>query len=255
MIIASRVRRLEVAREEIRREGQWRAVLMSSLAHDVRTPLTVIQGSVEMVTDDAALPAHQRKLLDTVARQVDRIARLSTTLLDVERVASGRLTLARRSVLLSDALTSVQDIAGPADLHVEVDPRLVVDADPDRLDQVMANLVDNALKHGAPPVTITAHCDDGFVTIDVRDHGRGISPTSAATLFERFGADPHTPGSIGLGLWSTRLLVEAHEGSLTYRPGNPGAIFSVRLPAGHVSSTPTRTGTSHTHEHGDEHHE
>ena len=230
VIIAERVRRLHEARDETARAERWRAALMASLAHDVRIPLTTIQGALEIVTDEEGLPESHRRLLDAAAAQAARIARMSTTLLDVERVESGRLHLSRQRVRLVETLRPLLDLLGATDVRIEVEPGLEVDADPDRLDQIIANLVSNAMRYGAPPVVVTARRDDGFVRIEVRDHGAGLDAAHVAHLFERFPDDAGKEGSIGLGLWSTRLLVDAHGGSLHYRPGDPGAVFSARLP-------------------------
>lgn len=231
LIITGRVRQLGAAREEMAQEERWRAALMASLAHDVRTPLTMIQGALELVTDDEELHPDHRWLLNGAARQADRIARMSATLLDVERVEGGRLRLSRKRFRLAGAVRPLLDLLGATEVRIDVDPDLEVDADPDRLEQVIANLVGNALRHGSPPVALTAHRDDGFVTIEVCDHGNGIDSTLAGVLFERFPTGADKQGSVGLGLWSTKLLVEAHGGPLAYRRGNPGAVFSVRLPA------------------------
>jgi len=118
------------------------------------------------------------------------------------------------------------------DVQVDVDPDLQVSADPERLDQILVNLISNARRHGRPPIVISAsRGDDESVTIQVRDHGDGVAPEVLGKLFERLGVDAEEPGSVGLGMWIVRLLVEAHGGTVAYRPASPGAVFEVCLPA------------------------
>jgi signal transduction histidine kinase len=111
---------------------------------------------------------------------------------------------------------------------IDIDPDLVIRADPDRLEQILINLTTNALAHGSPPVVIRAQATGDLVRIEVRDHGDGVPENRRADLFARFGTTG--TGSVGLGLWIARELARAHGGEVGYQPADPGARFIVTLP-------------------------
>lgn len=228
LVIGRRVRRLEEARAQIAEDEQWRRALMSSLAHDVRTPLTVLHGGIELIDAIDGVDGQHREMLSSMSRQVARLARMSDTLLDVERVSSGALRLRLREVAVAELVDPLRDLPGVGELRTDGDDSLTLTADPDRLEQVLTNLVTNAARHGRPPVELSARVEGDEVVLAVRDHGPGVPPDRRGKLFERFHGT--AGGSVGLGLWSSRLLVEAHGGSIAHRPAEPGSVFEVRLP-------------------------
>src|SRR5262249_54912879 len=109
------------------------------------------------------------------------------------------------------------------DVKVEVVPDLSVEADPQRLEQILVNLLANALRHGAPPVVVRGYVESGVARIEVSDHGAGVPPDAVPRLFTRFADVDAEPGSVGLGLWIVDQLARAHGGSVHYEPGDPGA--------------------------------
>lgn len=172
---------------------------MATLAHDVRSPLTSIVGALEIIEDDPRTPAPHRALLQGASRQAARILRLSAGLLEVERVDQGRLTLDSRHLPLADLLADI-DTAHPAlALGWDVPADLTVWADRERLEQVLVNLVNNAARHGSPPVEVTATSDPSGVSISVRDHGAGVPEQEVPHLFERFSSADTSPQSVGYG--------------------------------------------------------
>lgn len=234
LLTAAQMVQLRSQRDRWERADQWRAALVATLAHDVRGPLTTIDGSLQMLEDMPALAEGERlRMVRAARRQTSRLGRLAADLLDVERVEQGKLRLRREQVAVAEAATRAagQSPSGD-DVRIEVDPDLQVSADPHRLDQILVNLVSNARRHGRPPIVINAsRADDGTVSIEVRDHGDGVAQQVAGRLFERLGEDTSEPGSVGLGMWIVRLLTEAHGGTVAYRPASPGAVFEVRFPA------------------------
>ncbi len=234
LVIEAQVRHLGAERDRVARAEAWRSALLATVAHDVRSPLTTIQGTLMLLEDMDDLPAERRSsLIQAALRQTRRLTRLATGLLDLERVEQGRLRLDRRRVPVGEiAVEAASVVAKDSDVVVQVDPDLHVQADPERLEQVLVNLVANAIRHGQPPVVVTAEQAGDTVRIVVRDHGPGVPPDRRSALFERLGGDADHPDSVGLGLWIVRLLVEAHGGTVTYEPGEPGARFTVSLPAG-----------------------
>jgi signal transduction histidine kinase len=232
LIISNRVAQLTSARERIEQQDQWRAALISTLAHDVRSPLTSIVGALEIVTDDPNLPEHLTPFLTSATRQADRIASLAASLLDVERVDQGKLRLDTEQVDLAGLAAYVAEMTGGGgDVVVDIDPELRLTADPLRLEQMLVNLTTNALRHGSPPVVIEAHQARDAVTVTVRDHGDGVPPGDQPHLFERLSPADRHQESVGLGLWIVKMLAEAHHGHVGYRTSGSGAEFTITLPA------------------------
>jgi signal transduction histidine kinase len=232
LIVEGRVRRLREAQAVIEEEQRWRAALMATLAHDVRSPLTTIHGTLEIMADDEDLPDHLRPLVAAAARQTSRLTALASNLLDLERVEGGKLILDRQSVDLTELSEQVAELLGGSDVTVDVEPGLTVSADRLRLQQMLVNLGTNAQRHGEPPVVIGARRTPSGVEISVRDHGAGVPPANRSLLFERLNRTEGNPESVGLGLWIVRLLAQAHGGDASYRPTEPGSEFVISLPAG-----------------------
>lgn len=230
LIIEGRVRRLKAAREVIEEEQRWRAALMATLAHDVRSPLTTIHGVLEIVADDEHLPDHLRPLVAAAARQTSRLSTLASNLLDLERVEGGKLILDWQRIDLTELARQVAELLGSTDVTVDVEPGLAVRADPLRLQQMLVNLVTNAQRHGEPPIVISAGPTAGGVEIVVRDHGAGVPEPNRSSLFERLNRTVGNPESVGLGLWIVRLLAQAHGGDASYRVMDPGSAFVITLP-------------------------
>jgi signal transduction histidine kinase len=230
LIIEGRVRRLKAAHEVIEEEQRWRAALMATLAHDVRSPLMTIEGVLEFIAEDAELPAHLEPLVASAGRQTSRLSTLASTLLDLERVEGGKLILDWQDVDPEELLQQVAELLGGTDVSLDVESGLTIRADPMRLQQMMVNLGTNALRHGRPPVVIGARSVGAGVELFVRDHGAGVSPTDRSMLFERLNRTGDNPESVGLGLWIVRLLAQAHGGDAVHRPADPGSEFVITLP-------------------------
>jgi signal transduction histidine kinase len=234
VMIAAQARHLRAQRDRADRAERWRAAMTATLAHDLRQPLTAIQGALKLATrmQDDLDPARRQSLLEAAHAQTMRLTRMASSLLDVERIEQGKLRLELRPVSVAAAIDDAKAFVSRAeDIRVFVDEDLQVRADPDRLEQILVNLTTNALRHGRPPVDISAHREDHTVQIDVRDHGAGVPEHLQGRLFGRLEGDSDHPDSVGLGMWIARLLVEAHGGTITYQPANPGARFRFCLPA------------------------
>ncbi len=260
------VRRLVITlRDAHQRERmeRSRAELVSTVAHELRSPLTSVKGFTATLlskwgrfTDD-----QKRVMLETVNADADRVTRLITELLDVSRIESGRMEVHRQLVDLADRARRIvagRVAAGEAEdrFRLEVHsgvPETWLDAD--KIDQILGNLVENAVRHGAGIVTIVvepAHMDSGeeagppvgepdAAAVSVRDQGEGISPEVARRVFRQFWRGKPRGGSrrgqhgtgTGLGLYIVKGLVEAHGGTIGVRraPGG-GAEFRFIVPAG-----------------------
>lgn len=207
--------------------------LMATLAHDVRSPLSTVLGTLEILDDEPALDGRYRPLLAAATRQTQRVIKLATGILEVERVEHGSLVLDRADVRLAEVAANVATLTQPDAVEVDVAPDLVVRADAERLEQVLFNLTSNALRHGRAPVVISGTVTPGGVEVAVEDHGDGVPEADVPYLFDRFSTADHSPGSVGLGLWIVRTLVEVHDGEVRYDAPRGGARFVVTLPGQH----------------------
>lgn len=225
--------RAELHAAELERVDRFRFRLISTLAHDVRAPLATVRGSAATLLRlrGHLAPGEEEDLLRGIDRQAARLVRLAGGLLDLARLEEGRLHLDLREVDLREALVEALSYADPdGRIRVEGEADIRVTADPDRLDQVLVNLATNCLRHGAPPFVASVGCEDGWAVVSFADAGPGVPPERTAELFEPFRRGDDR-GSVGLGLWIVRMLVEAHGGSVAYEPNRPrGARFTVRLP-------------------------
>lgn len=228
---------VEGAERQARGAEQRLRVFLSDAAHELRTPLAGVQAAAERLLRGVDDRQQREQLSVTVIREARRASRLADDLLTMARIDSG-LELRRVPVDLRGLADRVADVARLAhpSARVEVDGSAgVVDADPDRVTQVLTNLVDNALaatrSHGH--VTLTLARNPGGATVDVADDGPGVPPTDAERVFERLvRLDPsRSSGGSGLGLSIARGIAEAHGGALALVPSEAGARFRLSLPA------------------------
>lgn len=225
--------RLADALVKIERIDRMRAGLVSTLGHDVRSPLTVIRGVVSTLqTGWEKISLDDRtNLLASADRQAKRLETLANDLLDLARLDQGRLDLEPEPVAVDEIVRgSLSYVDGGDQILVAVDEGLRAMADPRRFEQVVINLASNALRHGALPVSISATANNGYCIIEVTDHGPGVPETEIESLFQPFSAGRKT-GSVGYGLAIVKALVEAQDGSVAYSPApQGGASFKVVLP-------------------------
>jgi two-component system sensor histidine kinase KdpD len=223
------------------RTEQMRNALLSAVSHDLRTPLAVITGAATTLRDDEdRLPGPaRRELLTQIVDDARRLERVLANLLQLTRVESG-LVPSRELIpveeLIGAALTRMEGSIGSWKVDLDVPSELVVPVDPVLFEQVLINLIDNALKHGAPPLALRAHREGAMVVLDVSDHGRGVPVELGATLFDKFVRASNAPGA-GLGLAVVRAIVEAHGGRVgVANAPEGGARFRVELPADHPAA-------------------
>src|SRR6266536_3603960 len=203
-----------------------RADLVSTVAHELRSPLTSVKGFTATLlakwprfTDD-----QKRVMLETVNADADRVTRLITELLDVSRIEAGRLEVHRQVVDIADRVRKL--IAGWVAAGENQDrfrleeydgiPQMWLD--PDKIDQILGNLIENALRHGAGTVTIMVRAapnagPGGGAAVSVCDQGEGIAPELAPRVFRQFWRAKRRGGT-GLGLFIVKGLVEAHGGTM-----------------------------------------
>jgi two-component system OmpR family sensor kinase len=215
---------------------------VSDASHELRAPLTAIQGNLELVRHRPDLPAAERiEAIDEAAREADRMARLVADLLALARADAG-VALRRDAVDLDavvlDSFHTARALANDRTLKLDPFEPLRTCGDEDRLRQLILILLDNALKYTPPGGTVTLGLQQigESVEISVRDTGVGIAPDDLPHVFERFyRADPargRDPGGTGLGLPIARWIVQQHQGTIGIEsaPGQ-GTQVTVRLPA------------------------
>jgi two-component system phosphate regulon sensor histidine kinase PhoR len=213
----TRLKQLENTRKEF----------VANVSHELRTPLSLIKGYVETLLDGAVDNAEVAgKFLRTIERNADRLQLLIEDLLVISELESGRVRLNLQPVALSTAVAKVlEDFRARADGRgVELEnetPALVVRADPGRLEQVLGNLVDNAIKYGRSDGRVTVGArgiEGGKVEVFVQDDGPGIPEASLDRLFERFyrvdKARSREQGGTGLGLSIVKHIVQSHGGKV-----------------------------------------
>jgi signal transduction histidine kinase len=239
-----------------------RADLVSTVAHELRSPLTSVKGFTATLlakwnrfTDD-----QKRVMLETVNADADRVTRLITELLDVSRIESGRIEIHRQLVSIPERVEKIvagRIAAGDAPERFQIEaagglPETWLDAD--KVEQILGNLIENAVRHGAGTVTVVVEpatpadtratmCSGGQegvrsgrgdaagVAVSVRDEGEGIAPELVPSIFRQFWRAKRRGGA-GLGLYIVKGLVEAHGGTITVQrsPGG-GAEFRFTMPA------------------------
>jgi len=231
---------------EAQRATRLRDEFLSVAAHELKTPMTSLRGYAQWLLR----PIKQGRppdpsLLERGLRAIDvqsaKLVDLTTQLLDISRIEAGKLRLERRDIDVIELVRAVMDacqastpdhslnLTGPSEFRATVDPL--------RLEQVMSNLIDNAIKYSPGGGTIDIEIgssDSGRLLIAVRDHGLGIPLERRDNLFDRFyqaHGEGHF-GGLGLGLYISRQIVELHGGVITAEfPDDNGSRFSISLPA------------------------
>jgi two-component system, OmpR family, sensor histidine kinase KdpD len=236
--------RHELARVEVESE-RLRTALLSSLSHDLRTPLGSIEGAASSLLYEAGVlpePA-RREMAETILEESRRMTRLVTNLLDMVRVETGALAVQKQWQPLEEALgvalLRLEDRLEGHPVETQLPPTLpLVPVDELLIEQVFINLLENAAKHTpvGTPIRISAWAKNQAVVVEVADQGAGIPPGEEETIFRKFqrssGSDHTGPvGGSGLGLTICRGIITAHGGRIWLEPNaGSGAAFRFTLP-------------------------
>ena len=230
---------------ELAQTERLRRDLVATVSHELRTPITALQAMLENLVDNVEPP--DPETLRTMLAQTQRLGSLISQLLDLSRLEAGTVPLERRMFEVAPLLEqAVQE----SRLHVDSGmgkpvrhtvsvrpPGLRASGDPERIHQVLANLLENAVRHSPEngEIAVAAMTEDGRVRIEVRDQGPGIPDDETQRVFERFyrgAAGPSRQGGTGLGLAIARWIVDLHGGDIRAEPNEPyGCRMVIALPA------------------------
>ena len=231
-----------VLRDSVRRrKGEVQGMeVISTVSHELRSPLTSVKGYTSLLINRWERLGDPQKLmmLEQVQHDADRVTRLVAELLDISRLETGRLHLRRQLVDLGELVEQVLEKVAMMEAELEVEvvfdgnfPRVY--ADPDKIEQVLTNLVENAAKYADPTgMRVLGVVGDGEVSVAVTDKGAGIPRSDLPRVFTKFFRRAETrPTGSGLGLWISRGLVEAHGGKLVVESHvGEGSTFRFTLP-------------------------
>jgi two-component system sensor histidine kinase KdpD len=232
----ARLARLRVDTEQLRNS------LLSSVSHDLRTPLTVVTGAAAALLDRSAPKSSEqsRELLETIYEEGERLNRLVRNLLDMTRLEAGALRVNKElqpiEEVIGAALNRTEDRLGGRKVSTHVPGDLpLVPLDAVLIEQVLINLIENATKHAPSdsPIDVSAFAGDGVTQVEVADRGPGVPAQDAERVFEKFYRARHEGGGVGLGLAICRGIVSAHGGRVWVEPREGGgASFRFTLPLG-----------------------
>jgi len=223
------LRRLERAKDEF----------LNIAAHELKTPLTAVRAYLQLAQRRGASDPRVGELIQNAVHGTYRMQRLIADMLDTARLETGRLRLQIERCDLARIVLDVEErfrrhLNDGRSIAVQVEAPLLLDGDPVRLDQVIGNLLSNALRHGPPgkPVRLSARRENNVAVVEVADDGEGIPPEFVPHLFERLSRGKTAKGDgLGLGLFLARNLARLHHGDVTVDPGiGRGARFALKLP-------------------------
>lgn len=230
--------------EDLDSSDRVRRELIANVSHELRTPVAALQAQLENLVDGVVEPTPAT--MQTALTQTERLTRLITYLLDLSRIEAGaadlNITDLDARAFLDDTVGSVSTLEAGKQLGFVVDvepPDLVLEADPERLRQILVNLLQNAIRHSpfAGDVVVRARAGDRSVVVDVTDSGPGIAKADRQRIFERFArgaGSAHTTaagsGGTGIGLAIVRWAVDLHGGTVEVADTQHGATMRITLP-------------------------
>jgi signal transduction histidine kinase len=239
--VKSRTRELESANEQLKVNENIQKEFINVAAHELRTPTQSIVGYSELLAID---PENSRSYINPIVRNAKRLQRLSEDILDVTRIESQSLILNKEKFDLDEVISSLVgdyrsilfDDEKKANLNIEYEPRsITVNADKERISQVISNLLNNAVRFSAKEkgtvTVITQEKNKSEVMVSIKDTGRGIDSVILPKLFTKFVTTSASPGT-GLGLFISKSIIEAHGGKIWAKNNieDRGATFSFVLP-------------------------
>ena len=223
-------------RDDLQRLQLQKEQLIAFLVHDLKNPVNAIELHAQLVARDAAAAERTRRAAAKIGEETRALTRMITNLLDIAKADEGHLEPARRAIdpraLIDEVIAELAVRASDAQVVLAADvdaPRL--SADPDLLRRVIANLVDNAIRHApeGSEIRVAARRAPGGVELRITDEGPGVPEDLRETVFDRFHSTGAARTNRGLGLAFCKVAVEAHGGRIWIEDASPGAVFCVRI--------------------------
>lgn len=227
------------ARAALERADELKSEFVALAAHELRSPVAAIYGLSETIAERGSMlaPAQTQELQLALTQQIRRLRELVDQLLDLSRLDADAVAIKPESVSVRERIEQIVASVAPLSterIAIEVDRALVAEVDVDALDRIVTNLVSNAYRHGAAPITVSAEEAHGVLHVTVSDSGPGVPEDFVPQLFDRFARCATSTATVtgtGLGLAIARSYARAHRGEVSYRPGAPrGAAFELTLP-------------------------
>ncbi len=221
---------------ELRRLNELKSQFAALASHELRTPAAAIYGAVRTLDEreEQLTPEHRRELRLMLSEQSKRLFELVESLLDLSRLEADAIRIEPAPIVVAERLLELVDavFGSGSDVTFDVPAGLEAVVDPQAFDRIVSNLLANALRHGGPPVAVSAESSNGELRVTVRDGGPGVADEFVGHLFERFTRGATHPGAgVGLGLAIAQTYTRAHGGALMYEPVSPhGALFRLVLP-------------------------
>lgn len=236
---------MEVLANDLTEINQRQNEFLVTLAHELRNPLAPIRNGLEIMRLSASANQRVNNIHQMMDRQVNHLTHLVDDLLDIARITKGKINLKKERVTIKTVLTNAVEISMPLieanqhELIVDIGEQdLTIDADPNRITQVISNVLNNAAKYtpNGGKIVVTAFAEGDVAVLTVKDSGIGLSPEALSTVFELFSQIQaevdRAQGGLGIGLHLVKRLVDLHEGSVAVTsPGKgQGSTFTIRLP-------------------------
>jgi two-component system sensor histidine kinase KdpD len=233
---------------EVLENERLRNALLSSVSHDLRTPLSIVEGAATALREgrDALSPARRDEYLKTISQEANHLNRLLGNLIDMTSLEAGILSARKERIpteeVIGSALNRVDELLGARNVQVRISAdAAMMSVDPVLFRQVLVNLLENVVKHtpADAPIEILARKGPSALEIEVADRGPGVTPGQEGRIFEKFHRTSTSAGGMGLGLTICRGLVAVHGGTIRCenRPDG-GARFIVLLPDDDAHSLP-----------------
>lgn len=252
----------KLARERAENANRAKDEFLAIVSHELRSPLQAILGWIKLIRNNKLDPETSSKAYETIERNTQAQIKLITDLLDVSRFITGKIKLKLSSLNLTDLVQSSIDSLRPTALNknIKIDSDLglkipIINGDVDRINQVLWNLLTNAVKftpHGGQ-ISIETTQVDHEVLITIADTGIGISEEFLPKVFDRFqqadSSDTKSHGGLGLGLAIAKQIIELHGGSIGVKSEglNKGSAFTIRLPIGQLAETSNKVNEKQIH--------
>ena len=201
------------------------------VSHELKSPLTSIQGAAELLRDDVDAPsmddADRRKFLDNIIADADRLAKISGRLRDFARAEN---PVAVGATKLSDTIAGLRSAFAPLDISASGDLNIAMRISADNAAIIFSNLADNAMRHGSSRLDVSALREGNLLVVKVADNGEGVSPNNRSQIFDSFFTTRRDSGGTGMGLAIVRAMLDAHRGAIRLVDSEQGTAFELTIP-------------------------